>query len=182
MLRYSVDAGMWKGRQSNVLDGGAPFYNVYETSDGGYMSIGPIEAKFSAEFLQRMGIGADDELRTRLYDQSAWPALRARLTATFKTKTRDEWTELLSGTDACAAPVLDVHEAPLHPHNIARDAFIEVGGVMQPAPAPRFDRTSPEVGRAAVLPGTDTREILTSAGYDDAAIDKLIETGIVGAL
>lgn len=180
MLRYSVEAGMWKGRQSNTLDGGAPFYNVYETSDGGYMSIGPIEEKFSAEFLDRLGIGADDELRTRLYDQSAWPSLRERLTAMFKTKTRDEWSDLLSGTDACAAPVLDVTEAPSHPHNVGRDAFVELGGTLQPAPAPRFDRTVPQLTRPAPLAGADTRDILASVGYDDAKIEKLIGAGIAG--
>ena len=180
MLRYTVDTGVDKGRHSNTLDGGAPFYNVYETSDGGYMSIGPIEQKFSEEFLARLGIGADDELRTRLYDQSAWPQLRDRLTAMFKTKTRDEWTELLAGTDACVAPVLDVREAPAHPHNVARDAFIELGGVMQPAPAPRFDRTVPELGRPAPVAGSDTREILASIGLDDSRIDELISSGVAG--
>ena len=180
MLRYSVDMGADRGRHANTLDGGAPFYNVYETSDGGYVSIGPIEQKFSQEFLARLGIAEDDELRTRLYDQEAWPALRDRLTELFKTKTRDEWSDLLSGTDACVAPVLDVTEAPSHPHNVARDAFVELGGVLQPAPAPRFDRTVPEVGRPAPVSGSDTREVLASLGYDEAKIDQLVSAGVAG--
>jgi len=182
MQRFMVATGSYRGREANTLDQGAPFYNVYECADGGHVSIGPIETKFSKEFLDRLGIAEDDELRTRLYDQQAWPALKSRLAALFKTKTRDEWSELLSGTDACVAPVLDVDEAPQHPHNIARNAFIELGGTLQPAPAPRFDRTVPELTTPAQLPGSQSREILEGLGYDAATIDKLIETGVVGAV
>jgi len=181
MQRYMVAAGSYRGREANTLDQGAPFYNVYETSDGGYMSVGPIEAKFSKEFLDRLDIAADDELRTRLYDNAAWPALKQRLAGIFKTKTRDEWTALLAGTDACAAPVLDATEAETHPHNVARDAFIELGGTMQPAPAPRFDRTVPQLRTPAQVAGSQTRDILAGLGHDSASIDALIAAGVVGA-
>jgi alpha-methylacyl-CoA racemase len=133
-------AGGWSTRRaSNLLDGGAHFYDTYECADGKWVAIGPIEPQFYALFLAKLGI--TDAAMLRQYDQASWPELKLRLRETFLTKTRQQWCELLEGTDACVAPVLDLEEAPLHPHNVARETFVNVAGVMQPAPAPRFSRT-----------------------------------------
>jgi alpha-methylacyl-CoA racemase len=160
-------AGIWAGaRGRNILDSGAPFYDVYETADGRWLAVGAIEPKFLADLCRRIGIG---EVDGRL-DPEAWPSLRSRLAATLRQRTRDEWCELLEGTDACVAPVLDPDEAPLHPHNAARGTFIELGGVVQPAPAPRFSRTAPSTPSA---PGdaAPVREVLRDWGLsqDDIA-------------
>jgi alpha-methylacyl-CoA racemase len=139
-LHELLAAGLWTDRRgANLLDGAAPFYAVYETADGRHLAVGALEPRFYAELLERVGLGADD-LPAQL-DRDGWPALRARLAARFRTRTRDEWCALLEGTDACVAPVLSLAEAPAHPHNRARATFVEVGGVPQPAPAPRFSRT-----------------------------------------
>jgi alpha-methylacyl-CoA racemase len=139
-LHELLAAGLWNDRRGvNLLDGGAPFYSVYETADGRHLAVGALEPGFYAELLERVGLdGADlpDQL-----DRDGWPALRERLAALFRTRTRDQWCRLLEGTDACVAPVLSLTEAPAHPHNRARSTFVEVGGVVQPAPAPRFSRT-----------------------------------------
>lgn len=180
-VRQQFANGAYPGRGANRLDQGAPNYNVYETSDGGYMAIGPLEAKFSKEFFDILGIAADDELRTKLDDPAAWPGLKERLRGIFTTKTRDEWSAIFDGTDACVAPVLNAEEAERHPHNIARNGFVDFGGVQQQAPAPRFGRTKPELTIPAPLNGADTRTILTSLGRDDAAIDKLLEAGVIGS-
>jgi alpha-methylacyl-CoA racemase len=139
-LHELLAAGLWTDRRgANLLDGAAPFYSVYETADGRHLAVGALEPRFYAELLERVGLDADD-LPPQL-DRDGWPALRARLAARFRTRTRDEWCALLEGTDACVAPVLSLAEAPAHPHNQARATFVEVGGVTQPAPAPRFSRT-----------------------------------------
>jgi crotonobetainyl-CoA:carnitine CoA-transferase CaiB-like acyl-CoA transferase len=127
-------------RGENLLDGGAPFYDTYRTSDGGRMAVGALEPPFYAALLDGLGL---DLPPTTQYDRDTWPSLRARFTACFASRTRDEWTEIFAGTDACVAPVLAPREAPAHPHNRARNAFVEVDGVPQPAPAPRFARTPP---------------------------------------
>jgi alpha-methylacyl-CoA racemase len=126
-------------RGSNRLDGGAPYYGAYETADGQHVAIGPIEPQFFAQLCERIGVAPS--LRAAQNDLAAWPALRAEFTRLFLTKTRAEWSALLEGTDACFAPVLPLSEAARHPHNEARAAFVEVDGVRQPAPAPRFSRT-----------------------------------------
>ncbi len=140
--------GLWSDeRESNLLDGGAPFYDTYETADGRYVSVGALEPQFYAELLTRLGLNLDDWPQ---YDRDRWPALRNRLQQIFVTKTRDEWTELLGATDACFAPVLTPEEAAAHPQNAAREVYRTVDGVLQPSPAPRFSRTpsSPARGLA----------------------------------
>jgi alpha-methylacyl-CoA racemase len=134
--------GQWRNQRGvNLLDGGAPFYGAYECRDGAYVAIGAIEPQFYALLLERCGI-SDPAFKDQS-DQEHWPLLKIKLAEIFKTKTRAQWCALLEGTDACFAPVLDLEEAPAHPHNQARQSFVEVGGVTQPAPAPRFSRTAP---------------------------------------
>ncbi|MHB1854398.1 MAG: CaiB/BaiF CoA transferase family protein, partial [Acidimicrobiales bacterium] len=130
--------GLWQEeRGTNLLDTGAHFYDVYETADGRYVSIGSIEPQFYAELLRLTGLDSDPEMAGQM-DRSRWPVLKDRLAGVFKTKTRDEWCELMEGTDVCFAPVLAPSEAPDHPHNVARGTFVEVAGIRQPGPAPRF--------------------------------------------
>jgi alpha-methylacyl-CoA racemase len=139
-LHELLAAGLWSDRrQANLLDGAAPFYAVYETADGRHLAVGALEPRFWAELLERAGLAGGD-LPAQL-DRDGWPRLRERLAAAFRTRTRDEWCALLEGTDACVAPVLSLLEAPGHPHLKARGTFAEVGGALQPAPAPRFSRT-----------------------------------------
>jgi alpha-methylacyl-CoA racemase len=138
---YALHAAgsMTETRGTNVLDSGAFFYDVYECADGKYVALASIEDKFLEEFLRRVGIDAR-EMPPKM-DRGQWPAAKAKLAARFKTKTREEWCRLLEGSDACFAPVLSLAEAPAHPHNLARGTFVEVDGIVQPAPAPRFSRT-----------------------------------------
>jgi crotonobetainyl-CoA:carnitine CoA-transferase CaiB-like acyl-CoA transferase len=138
---YAMQAGgrMSNARGENQLDSGSPYYEVYECADGQYISIAPIEAKFHAELLRRLEIDPSSMPRQR--DTTGWASWKALLTERFRSRTRDEWCDMLEGTDACFAPVLSMSEAHLHPHNQARDAFIDVGGHRQPAPAPRFGTT-----------------------------------------
>jgi alpha-methylacyl-CoA racemase len=171
-------AGRWTdARGAHLLDGGAPFYRSYECADGRHVAVGALEPKFSTELLDRLGIAADDELRRRLYDPSAWPELHDRLAAIFRSRPRDEWCALLEGTDACFAPVLTLGEAPGHPHSAARHAFMEVAGVVQPAPAPRFSATPGAIAGPAPEPGRDTDAILREHGYGDAEIAALRAAG-----
>jgi alpha-methylacyl-CoA racemase len=169
-------AGIWRDERGvNLLDSGAHFYNSYETKDGKYVAIGAIEPQFHRALLDRLGI-ADPEFGAQM-DRSRWPALKEKLAAIFRTKTRDQWNALLLGTDACYAPVLSLSEAPGHPHNIARATFIDIDGVTQPAPAPRFSRTPadmPHGPRAA-----DTEAALLSWGVSAAEIDKLRVAGVI---
>jgi alpha-methylacyl-CoA racemase len=154
-------SGAWiNERGSNFVDGGAHFYGAYETRDGKYISIASIEVRFYEELLERLGM--KDEIKTKQRDRSGWDAAKQQLGALFKTRTRDEWCKILEGTDVCFAPVLDVKEAMQHPHNKARGTFIEVDGIPQPGPAPRFSRTKPEVKRPPSRPGQHTDEILSS--------------------
>lgn len=142
-------AGQWNNRRGdNMLDGGAFFYRTYECKDGRYVSIGSIEPQFYALLREHCGL-KDDPAFDRQMDPSAWPQLAERLEAVFRTRTRDEWCALMEGSDTCFAPVLDWDEAPRHPHNQARRTFTELQGVVQPAPAPRFDRTPPAAPRAS---------------------------------
>lgn len=142
---YGMTAmGLWKDeRGANMLDSGAHFYDTYETKDGKYVAIGSIEPQFYRELLEKTGI-ADAAFAAQM-DRNAWPALKEKLIAVIRTKTRDEWDRIMLGSDVCYAPVLSLAEASKHPHNVARKTFIEVDGVTQPAPAPRFSRTAPEV-------------------------------------
>jgi alpha-methylacyl-CoA racemase len=178
---YSMDAvgALKEERGANLLDGGAHFYNVYETKDGGYVSVGAIEPQFYAELLDRLGMG-DDDLPSQ-FDQSSWSEMRERMAAVFRTRTRDQWCELLEGSDACFAPVVAVSEASDHRHMTARKTFVEVGGVKQPAPAPRFSRTRPQLRRPPPAPGADTRELLSEAGMSPGDIEELLNEGVVDA-
>ncbi|MGH8777246.1 MAG: CaiB/BaiF CoA transferase family protein [Jiangellaceae bacterium] len=175
-------AGLWSDeRGTNLLDTGAPFYDVYECADGEHVSIGSLEPQFYAELLARLdldGSEADSDLRQRM-DRARWPAIRERLAAVFLTRTRAEWTELLEGTDVCFAPVLSLAEAPRHPHLVARGTFVEMDGVPQPAPAPRFSRTPSAMAGPAVRPGADTDAVLAELGLDADRVAKLRDAGVV---
>jgi alpha-methylacyl-CoA racemase len=172
--------GIWnEQRGSNMLDTGAPFYEVYETADGKYFAVGGIEAKFYAELVEGLevaGAAAAGEFPAQM-DRAQWPAMKERFATIFLTKTRDEWAAVFDGTDACAVPVLTPWEAHLHPHNVARSTFVEVDGVVQPAPAPRFSRTPSAVSRPPSPPGADTVSGLLEWGVDEGTIAKLQESG-----
>jgi alpha-methylacyl-CoA racemase len=172
-------AGLWREeRGANLLDGGAPFYAVYETADGRHLAVGALEPQFWAELVERLGLDPAD-LPAQL-DRDGWPQLRERLAALFRTRTRDEWCELLAGTDACVAPVLGLGEAPAHVHNRARGTFVEVGGVVQPAPAPRFSRTPPDPPRPPARPGAHTDQALADWGVAPDEVARLRAAGAVG--
>lgn len=162
-------------RGTNLLDGGRPWYDSYETSDGHHVCIGPIEERFYRQFLDKVGLGGEDLPAQN--DPAGWPVLRERFAALFRTRTRKAWCKLLEGTDACFAPVLSIAEAKAHPHNVARGAFIEVDGLTQPAPAPRFSRTRPEVVRGAARAGAYTAEALRDWGLDEAEVRALLDEG-----
>ncbi|MFQ5380351.1 MAG: CaiB/BaiF CoA transferase family protein [Dehalococcoidia bacterium] len=173
MGRFSEERG------TNLLDTGSHFYNTYECADGKYISVGSIEPQFYAELLQRAGLKDDPEFQTQM-DQSKWPHLRERLAALFKSKTQAEWCELMEATDVCFAPILPISEAVKHPHNVHRKSFVEVDGVTQPAPAPRFSRTTVEVRRPGAHPGEHSAEILGEwLGHDTAQIARLTSGGAV---
>ena len=158
-------AGQWRNaRGANLLDGGAHFYDSYACADGKYLAVGAIEPQFYGELLQRCGI--DDPGFECQNDTSQWPELKQRLADVFKTRTRDQWCEILEGTDACVAPVLDWDEAPAHPHNRAREAFVEVDGVLQPAPAPRFSRTPAQTPGSTRTADRDIQTLLADWGVD----------------
>jgi alpha-methylacyl-CoA racemase len=170
--------GAWEERRGvNLLDGGVPYYSVYETADGEHMAVGALEPKFYAELIDKLGLNAD-ELPPR-EDRERWPELRERLAAAFRARTREAWTDVFEGSDACVAPVLRPSEAVAHPHNRARNSFIPVGGSPQPAPAPRFSRTPPERPTPPPSPGQHTDEILASIGFTPQEIAALRTTGAV---
>ncbi len=156
-------------RGDNVLDGGAHFYDVYETRDGRHIALAPIEPKFYAVLIERLGL--DPDALPHSQQREEWPALKAQLAAVIRTRTRDECVDLLEGTDACFAPVLDMDEAPHHPHNRARQTFVERDGRWQPNAAPRFSRTPSAVRQAPAATGTAAREHLRAWGLDDGEID-----------
>ncbi|WP_432040216.1 CaiB/BaiF CoA transferase family protein [Streptomyces cucumeris] len=157
VIHGMMAAGGWQDRRgANLLDGGCPFYGTYETSDGGYMAVGALEHKFYAEFTERLGIAGQAPPRE---DFDAWATLRSVIAARFKERTREEWTAVFDGSDACVAPVLSLREAPAHPHLAARATFTEHGGITQPAPAPRFSATPGAVRRGPARPGADAAEV-----------------------
>jgi alpha-methylacyl-CoA racemase len=180
-FHYLAAAGIYNGvRGTNLLDTGAPFYDVYETADGEYISVGAIESQFYAELLRLSGLGDDSpEPLPHQLDQSQWPAMKERVAALFKTKTRTEWCELLDASDACFAPVLSMAEAAAHPHNVHRGTFTEVAGLVQPAPAPRFSRTPGEIARPPAHAGQHTDEALADWGFSDSERAKLREAGAI---
>jgi alpha-methylacyl-CoA racemase len=165
----------WGPRGSNWLDGGAYFYNTYETADGRHVAVGAVEPQFHAALMRVTGL-ADEELPHQM-DRARWPEMRERLAARFRTRTRDEWVALAEGTDACLSPVLDLPEAQQHPHNIARGTFAPVEGVMQPTPSPRFSRTPGHTSSAAPAPGADAEEVLGEWGLDAIALTRLRTLG-----
>jgi len=169
--------GLWnEQRGANMLDTAAPYYEVYETSDGQWMAVGGIESQFYAALVEGLGLAGDPSLPLQ-QSRDDWPAMKERFAAIFKNKTRDEWTEVFDGTDACVVPVLSPWEAHLHPHNVARSTFIEVEGAVQPAPSPRFSRTPSVVSKAPSLPGADTVSGLVEWGVDEDVVSKLRESG-----
>lgn len=175
MFSGFLAAGTWsEERGANILDTGAPWYDVYQTKDGKYVCIGAIEAKFFAELTQKLELG---DLPAQ-HDRARWPEMRRRFAEAFKAKTRDEWCRVFDGSDACFAPVLGWREAREHPHSSSRKAYIEVGGVAQPAPAPRFSRTPGEVRRPPPERGAGGREALADWGFAAADIDQLESLGL----
>ena len=170
--------GIWEDeRGTNMLDTGAHFYDVYETADGRYVSIGSIEPQFYAELLRLTGLEGE-ELPWQ-HDRSQWPALKERFAALFRTKTRDEWCEIMERTDVCFAPVLTIPEATHHPHNVERGTFVEVAGITQPGPAPRFSRTPGAIGGPPPHAGQHTDDVLADAGFDAERIAKLRASGAI---
>jgi alpha-methylacyl-CoA racemase len=161
----------------NVLDTGAPFYDTYETADGKFVSIGALEPQFYAELVERLGLSGE-ELPAQM-DRSGWPKLREQFTEVFKSKTRDEWSAILEETDACFAPVLTMSEATDHPHIRARGTVVELDGVQQPAPAPRFSRTPGSIDRRAPQPGQHTDEALADWGFSPDELAKLRDAGAI---
>ena len=170
--------GAWvPERGRNVNDGAAPFYRVYETSDARYLAVGAMEPRFFDELVARMGL--DRDTLPGQWDRSRWPELTAVLADAFRTRTRDQWCDLLEHAPVCVTPVLDMLEAPLHPHNAQRNGFFTSGGGPVPSPAPRFDRTPARPGAPGRPVGADTVEVLSGFGFDPGEIDRLRTTGVV---
>jgi alpha-methylacyl-CoA racemase len=171
--------GTWQdNRGSNLLDGGAPFYDTYQTADGQYIAVGALEPQFYAALLDGLGLTAAG--LPGQHDRTGWPALRHAFAEKFAGRTRADWEQVFAGTDACVSPVLSLAEAPRHPHAVARSAFVDVNGLTQPAPAPRFGRTVPPVPGAPPRLGADTDSVLTALGLTEAAITGLRGRGVVG--
>jgi alpha-methylacyl-CoA racemase len=171
--------GGWQDKRgSNLLDGGAPFYDTYATADGQYLAVGALEPQFYAALLRGLGL-ADTELPAQ-HDRQRWPELRQRFAETFASRSRAEWEQVFAGTDACVSPVLSLAEAPAHPHAVARNSFVSIGGVTQPAPAPRFGRTAADQPAAPPRPGTDTDAVLAGLGLSAGDITGLRARGVIG--
>jgi alpha-methylacyl-CoA racemase len=170
-------SGRWDTdtRSANLLDGGAPFYDTYATADGKFLAVGCLEPKFFAEFAQRIGLDAG--FIPRQYDRRAWPEMRAAIAARLATRTRDDWCRELDGSDACVAPVLTLREAPSHPHARERGAFVEVDGVVQAAPAPRFSRSRSAAPQAPRTAGSDGAAVLLEAGFARDEVNALLASG-----
>ena len=178
---HSLEAtGMWdaRRREANMLDGGAHFYNTYECADGAYIAIGSIEPQFYALLKQLADLPEEDFGEQN--DPAQWPAMKEKLAAVFRQKTQAQWRELMEGTDVCFAPVLPFTEAPAHPANVARSTYIELDGVTQPAPAPRFSRTPSAVTHGVHASGQDTQSVLAAMGFGAREIAHLAAAGIIG--
>jgi alpha-methylacyl-CoA racemase len=173
---FHLDGDWSEERGINMLDSGAPYYEVYETSDGAFVSVGAIEPQFYAQLLEGLGLAGDPSLPEQ-NDRAHWPAVKERFAALFRARTRDEWTAVFDGTDACVAPVLSAWEAHRHPHNAARGTYVEVGGVVQPGPAPRFSRTPSGVSSPPSPPGADTVTGLLEWGIPQDTIAELRASG-----
>jgi alpha-methylacyl-CoA racemase len=178
-MTYTLRAsGIWNDqRGTNLLDTGAHFYEVYETADGGYIGVGAIEPQFYSELIGLLGLSGED-LPGQM-DRDTWPSMKERFASIFATKTRAEWVTIFEGSDACAAPVLSSAEAHLHPHNVHRNTFTEVAGVVQPAPSPRFEGTPGAIRRPPPNPGQHGDEALDDWGVDAGDITKLRESGAI---
>ncbi|MBU1494505.1 MAG: CoA transferase [Actinobacteria bacterium] len=178
MVHGMLAEGLWTDERGvNLLDGGAPFYDVYETADGRFMAVGAIEPQFFSRLVELLGL--DPPQVPDHLDRNRWPELRALLTDAFATRSRDEWAAIFSGEDACAAPVLSLVEAPDHPHHVTGGTFVRSGGVVQPSPAPRFSRTQLDVPTPPPHPGTHTDEVLTGCGVGPEEIARLREAGTI---
>ena len=164
-------------RGTNLLDGGAHFYNTYETKDGKHVCVGAIEPQFYALLVEKSNV--DPHRFKKQMDAHGWDGLKEDLTAVFKTRTRDEWCEIMEGTDVCFAPVLSIFEAPEHPHNRQRATFVDIDGTVQPAPAPRFSRTGAEISHGARIPGEDSLAVLRDAGFSDDEVEALQKKHVV---
>lgn len=167
-------------RGTNELDGGAHYYNAYETSDGEYISIASAEPRFYAELIEKAELDAEDFAPQM--DTNRWPEFKAKLREVFLSKTQAQWCEIMEGTDVCFAPVLSLFDAPKHPHNVARETFVEVDGIVQPAPAPRFSRTEARISHGASDAGADTVVVLQDYGFSAEEIDDLRSEGVIGGL
>lgn len=180
MIHTLKAMGQWTGeRGANLLDGGAPFYDSYRCGDGRYLAVGAIEPRFYALFLERTGLAADPDFAAQ-WDRTRWPALKARVAAVIARRSRDDWCALFEGSDACVAPVLDMDEAPRHPHNRARGTFVDIGGVMQAAPAPRFSRTAtPTPSPTPAAPPDDPTQVLARWGCSAPDIARLRACGAI---
>ncbi len=177
MFAGLIAEGRWKEeRDANILDGGAPWYDAYETRDGKYAAVGAIESRFYDELLARLGLAGQD--LPAQHDRKRWPELRARFAAAFRTKTREQWCQVFEGSDACFAPVLSFSEARRHPHNQARMGFVSLGGVEQPAPAPRFSRTEPRIARTPPTRGAGGLAALAEWGFAAKDIADLQRLGL----
>lgn len=170
-------SGAWGERGTNLLDTGAPFYDAYEAADGAFVAVGAIEPQFYAALLE--GLGLADEALPDQHDPAGWPELRARFEAVLASRPRDEWVERFAGLDACVAPVLTPLEAPAHPHNQAREAFLNLDGVPQPAPAPRFSRSALSAPAPPEHPGADTVATLTPWGFTADEVARLQDAGVL---
>lgn len=179
-MQYALkQMGAWSSaRGCNLLDGGAPFYSVYETKDGHFISIAPVEKRFYEEFLKRLELSPTNLPKQN--DARGWQQMRSRFTEIFKSRTRAEWCDILEGTDACFAPVLNMDEVRTHPHNVARQMFLEVDGVLNPAPAPRFSRTASELSRSPPKMGADTENALLDWGLSADQILGLRHAQVIG--
>ena len=165
-------SGYWTDqRGTNRLDSGAPWYSVYETSDGRYVAVGSTEASFYKNTVRLLGLNPDDF--SDQHDKSGWPHMKDAFAKTFKTRTRDEWCTIFEGADACFSPVLSLAEAPTHPHQVARGNFVECAGLLQPAPAPRFSRTGAAIQSPPAKVGEHTDEVLSAWGFGIDEVDKL---------
>jgi alpha-methylacyl-CoA racemase len=170
-------AGRWDANQrgANLLDGGAPFYGTYATADGKYVAVGALEPKFFAELAQTIGL--DERFVKGQYDTRLWPQMREAIAAKFIGRPRDEWAREFEHSDACVAPVLSLSEAPSHPHAAARGAFVEVAGVMQAAPAPRFSRSTAAAPRATRPGGSEGEAVLLEVGFSKSEVQALCAAG-----
>ena len=177
LIHTWIARGDWsEARESNLLDGGAPFYyRAYECADGKFLSVGPLEPQFFSELVRLAGL-PEDHKPTQMEAQT-WPERRAEYARVFARKTRDEWTEIFDGSDACVAPILTWSEAPEHPHLAARGTFTTIDGVTQAAPAPRFDRTPASAPGRPAAPGAETETLLTEAGVDTETLARLRAAG-----